>query len=229
VSAHRVRTLLTGLLLAAAVPSGSAAAQRAGRAWIVSGNVVYRPGTGAARALTRTGLDTMAVLSPDGALVAFVRRTPGTLVPTTTGPDEATELWAVRVDGTGARRLVRGRDDRDPRRALAALASPQFSPDGRRLYFTSTAWVTSDAVHVVDLATGRERFVAPANDLEVLRRGPDAGRLLVEQHHAAAAPHAESRDEYWLLDADGRPLRRLGDTEAADTEARLAEVRASGR
>src|SRR3954452_24827959 len=98
-----MRATVIGLLLATAALPGRAVAQYVD---VVAGNVVYHSATGTARGLTHAGLDTLATLSPDGSLVAFVRRTPDVLVPTALEADEATELWIVRVDGTGARRLV---------------------------------------------------------------------------------------------------------------------------
>ena len=46
--------------------------------------------------------------SADGRFVAFVRPTPGRLVATSLGDEEATELWLAAADGSNARRLVVG-------------------------------------------------------------------------------------------------------------------------
>ena len=47
-------------------------------------NIYYQHSTGSRRQITSAGLDSEAVLSPDGKLIAFVRRTPGKKMPTGT-------------------------------------------------------------------------------------------------------------------------------------------------
>lgn len=157
-------------------------------------------------------------------MIAFVRHTPGLMVNTATGPDEAAELWVMRVDGTGARLLVRGRGDSAPRDTLADFTSPQFSPDGRRVYFLSRAWVTSHVVHVVTVESGRTQFVCPGNTLEVIPHGEYAGHLLVTQHRYFLA--GGSYDWIWLVQPDGREVGPIVDPEALDAGQRLAEFRA---
>lgn len=98
--------------------------------------------------------DTGLARANDGR-VAFVRATPGRLVSTSLGDEQVTELWVANADGSHARRLLTGASGDSVERTIAAMSSPQFSPDGRRIYFLSRAWVTSDAVHAVDVATGR--------------------------------------------------------------------------
>jgi hypothetical protein len=162
--------------------------------------------------------------SPTGQ-VAFVRRTPDRLVPTALGDEQATELWIADADGAHARRLLTGVAADSAQHALASFSSPRFSPDGEHVYFLSRAWVTSDAVHVVDVRTGRERFVAPGNSLEVIPQGPLAGCLLVTQHRHRADGDG-SFDWTWLFDPAGRELG-LAATDS-DAEGQVAEF-LSGR
>lgn len=137
--------------------------------------------------------------------VAFIRATPDHLVPTALGDAEATELWIEDADGSHPHRLVVGTAADSVEHSLAAFSSPRFSLDGRRLYFLSHAWVTSDAVHVVDVASGRESFVAPGNALEVILRGPFAGCLLVAQHRYRENGGGSS-DSAWIIDPHGRTI-----------------------
>lgn len=186
-----------------------------------NGGIVYRAsGASAPRRLTSSGRDSQPRLSPDGRMVAFVRATPDDRVQTAAGEAEATELWIVGADGSGARMLVRGRASADPRQALAAFGEPQFSPDGRQVWFLSAAWATSGAVHAIDVATGRERFVVAGNSLEVVPRGEYAGHLMVEQHRYFLA--GGSYDWVWLFTPDGREVGPVGATDEA-----LAEFRSS--
>jgi len=181
---------------------------------VEGGNVYYRAsGQSTPRRVTSSGHDRDASLSPDGRTIAFVRGTPGDSVQTALGPDEATSVWVVRTDGSGARMLVRGRAAGEPERALALMSSPQFSPDGKRLYFLSVAWVTSGAVHAVDVASGEERFVLPGLSVEVVPRGHYAGHLLVTQHRYFII--GGSYDWVWLFTPDGREVGPIGESDAA--------------
>lgn len=211
--------ILPLLVLALLLPSAAVAQSVTVR----GGNVFYRASESAqARQLTSAGVDREPRLSPDGRRVAFIRGTPGDSVETATGYGETTELWTIRVDGSDARRWVRGRASDEPARALAQLRTPQWSPDGQRVYFQSSAWVTSGAVHALDLAAGTERFVAPGNSLEVVPRGEFAGHLLVEQHRYFLA--GGSYDWIWLLTPDGRAVDPVGEDETAIEEFRAMYV-----
>lgn len=182
------------------------------------GNLFYRASAqGPARQLTSSGLDREPRLSPDGRTVAFVRGTPGDSVDSALERDEATALWIIGTDGGGARMLVRGRSA-DPEQMLAQFQSPRFSPDGRRIYFLSSAWATSGAVHAVDVASGSERFIAPGNSLDVVPSGEYAGHLLVSQHRYFLA--GGSYDWIWLLTPDGAEVGPVGEGDEAVEEFR---------
>ncbi len=205
-------------------PLAAAHAQEA-RVGAHAGRIVFTPAGGAAeRVLTTTGRDTTPVLSPDGRLVAFTRGTPGDSVETGLGPVERTELWVIETDGGGERRLVGGRDA--PRggsypemsRVLAGLWSPVFSLDGRTVYVSSAAWATSSALHAVDVATGRERFLCDANGVAVVPDGRYRGMLLRWWHHYR--PDG-AHDEVWVVSPACRPVRLVADESSPDAEARI--------
>ena len=65
---------------------------------------------------------------------------------------------------------------------IGGIAGAQFSPDGRRLYFVSSAWATSGAVHVIDLATRKERFFTDGSSLVIVPNGDYRGCLLIQKH-----------------------------------------------
>jgi Tol biopolymer transport system component len=112
--------------------------------------------------LTNSGLDRDPGISNDGRFVVFVRGTPGDSTETPTGDRvEATELWIVDVADGQLRRLLRGGTRTEGSGAMIGpFKSPQFSPNGSRVYFLSSAAVVSDAVYAVDVATRKAgRFV----------------------------------------------------------------------
>lgn len=163
--------------------------------------------------------DTGLARASDGH-VAFVRATPNHLVSTSLGDEQATELWIANADGAHARRLLTGASADSVEHTLAAMSSPRFSPDGRRIYFLSRAWVTSDAVHAVDIGTGHEWFVAPGNSLTIIPRGPLAGCLLVDQHRYWPN-EGGSYDWTWLLTSNGQEIT-IAATDSEGAEGRLA-------
>jgi len=169
--------------------------------------------------------DTGLARASDGR-IAFVRATPKQLVSTSLGDEPATALWIATADGSHARRLVTGSAADSVERTLAVMHSPEFSPDAQRIYFLSRAWVTSDAVHAVDVATGREWYVAPGNTLAIIPRGRLAGCLLVEQHRYRP-DEGGSYDWTWLLNSAGQEIT-LAATDSDGADRRLA-VWMSGR
>ncbi|HWK89320.1 MAG TPA: hypothetical protein VNP72_04970 [Longimicrobium sp.] len=170
-----------------------------------------------ANAAADTSGGRLRAVSADGQWVVEVRPTPGILVETAYGEAEATELWLMRADGGAARMLLRGRAGDAPERTLSTFQHPALSPDGREVYFLSNeAWVTSAAVHAVDVETGRERYVCPGNSLHVVPRGPYAGHLVVSQHRYWEG--GGSYDWPWLVTPQGRALRPILRDEATDAQ-----------
>ena len=211
--------LLPLLVLALFAPAGMLAQTIAER----DGNLFYRASESAApRQLTTSGVDREPRLSPDGQTVAFIRGTPADSVDTVLGREEATQLWTIRVDGSGARMVARGRAGETAGETLALMQGPRFSPDGRRIYVLSAAWATSGAVHGIDVDSGRDRFIAPGNSLDVVPWGEYAGYLLVSQHRNFLA--GGSYDWIWLVAPDGREVGPVGEDERAVEEFRAMYV-----
>jgi Tol biopolymer transport system component len=190
----------------------------------IDGNIYYTARSATdRRQLTTTGLDSQPKLSPDVSTVLFVRGTPGRTVQMAYPDVEATELWTVRVDGSNARLRVRGKAANTVEETVAAIQSPEFSPDGDRIFFLGGGWVTSSAVHVLDLNSGRVRFVCPGNSLEVIRNGQYRGHLIVSQHRYFMG--GGSYDWLWLVSPDGRIVGPIGDGDSTDISERLKYVR----
>ncbi len=204
---RRVLTLALAVSVLGSAEAQSIAVER--------GNVVFNRGEDR-RVLTNSGHDSEPSLSHDGRLVVFVRATPGRKIAAGSGEVDANEIWLIGTDGRGERRLVRGSAHADPKRLLTGLQSPQFSPDGRRIYFLSAAWATSSAVHVFDLAIGREHYLCAGNSLEMLRSGKYRGHLIVLQHRYCLG--GGSYDWHWLLRPNGREVGPIGEDPAAFIE-----------
>ncbi|WP_148662179.1 TolB family protein [Paraburkholderia phytofirmans] len=175
------------------------------------GNIMVVDNNGFARQLTTTGLDASPALSSDKRRVVFVRRTPQKKVITGAGEATADQLWTVNLDGTSPHMLVEGHEGNDPKRTLAALDTPMFSPDGRTVYFTSAAWATSGAIHAIAAAGGKERFVTDGNTLMVVPSGQYAGSLIVNKHKYWLA--GGSYNWFWLVTPNGEEKGTVGPDE----------------
>jgi Tol biopolymer transport system component len=182
----------------------------------VDGDIIFADQNRASRRITATHLDSDPSLSFDGSQVVFVRRTPNRTIDTGLGDVDENELWIARVDRIEQPRRVLAGHPGDfapgPNIVLAGFATPQFSPDGRRIYFKATTWATAGAIHMLDVTTGKTRFLFPGLRVEVIRAGKYRGFLI-----GTKDPITEDRGRivvYWLLDPDGKEVRRLGETEA---------------
>ncbi|MDQ2659673.1 MAG: hypothetical protein M3Y03_04560 [Verrucomicrobiota bacterium] len=196
--------LLAGLVFSFAA---AIAAERAVVAH--GGNIFLNESNGQSRQLTSSGRDSAPRLSPDGKWVVFVRTLFGKKISTGSDEVDAAELWQIQANGKQPTLLVRPRESEKPEELIAGFDNLQFSTDGRLVYFVTSAWATSGAVHVVDTTKAKERFVLPGNNLEVITIGKYRDCLLVQQHRYFLG--AGSFDWFWLFRPDGTEVGPIGE------------------
>ena len=144
------------------------------------------------------GKDSQASLSPDGKQLVFIREM----------DNKNTELWIMDMTGQNARSLVQTHEHEDIKQSLRELNNPLFSLDGKAVYFLSAAWATSNAVHVIDLNTGKHQFVTDGNSLELVPIGKYRGYLIISQHRYHK--NGGSFDDFWLVSPKGKAIKSLG-------------------
>ena len=105
--------------------------------------------------------------------------------------------------------LVRAKESDKMENVLAGFSKPEFSTNGKLVYFLSEAWTTSGALHVVDTTNGEEHFVCPAAEFEVVQSGEYRDDLLVQQHRYFIG--GGSYDWFWLLKPDGKEVGPVGE------------------
>ena len=162
------------------------------------------------------------VVSPDGRVTVFVAIDPARTVATSV-EDLPHQDLCVEVSGEAPRVLVAGREagpNEGVERTLAGFGNLLFSRDGELLFFTSAAWVTSTAAHVVEVSTGRETFLFDgAVEVEV-SKGPDVGRYVashfrLDDVYPVSSPKYRGRMVMWsLVTRTGKTLRKLSEVEA---------------
>lgn len=194
-----MRHLIACLLLAtASLPLAAASLN------LQQGNLLLED-AGQSRLLLDTHDVREAVLSADGRQAVLVRSQ-------TTADGESSALWLLDTAGSGEpRRLLESRPADEPKQNLTDFNTLAFSADGRQLYFLSSAWATSSALHRLDLQSGQTQYLSDANDLRVIGTGKHAGKLLVQKHKYRTG--GGSQEVWYLIDASGRELRRLGEGE----------------
>jgi hypothetical protein len=92
----------------------------------------------------------------------------------------------------------------DPKGTLVGFKNLFLSPDSKTLYFQTDAWATSDAVHAIEIATKRQRFVAPGEIACVVLAGQYQGDLVIQQHRYFV--QGGSYDNLWLYDPSGKEI-----------------------
>ncbi|MFL5945096.1 MAG: hypothetical protein ACJ74D_00360 [Gaiellaceae bacterium] len=176
--------------------------------------------------------DVMAAWSPGGAWLAFSRRRSELAQP---------DVWLVRPDGRGAHKLVRGgapawspsgrwiafdapggvyavHPDGSARRRMLAgnVGSLKWSPDGRRVAYTSWAHNTSEIYVARADGSARRRLTRNAIDDFEPSWSPDGRRILYT--HGRDNAHA-----VFVMNRDGtgkRQLTRGGDSWATSWRPR---------
>ena len=85
----------------------------------------------------------------------------------------------------------------------------KFSPDNKVLFFLTSAWVTSGALHVININGSKPRYLQPANSFDVIKHGKYKGKLVIQQHQYASG--GGSYEGCWLYTSEGKKVRRLSE------------------
>lgn len=126
--------------------------------------------------LTTTGQDDRPILSPNGRWVAFSREIEGKVKQCSERDDlracPSKQLWIFDLKTQSERMLLEPRLDVPPKRkkdVIYQFNDKEFSPDSKTIYFTTPTWVTSDAIHAVDIDGNNERYVMHGYTFQVVR------------------------------------------------------------
>ncbi|GEM_PF-6850883 len=126
------------------------------------------------------------------------------------GDNTNNELWLIN-DSTGDKRLLAAcKDAQEMENEICDIESPQFSLDKSRVYFESSAWATSGAIHVVDLKNGKEKYLCPGNGLQVIGSGKYKGDIVTSMHKYRGG-EGGSYDHFFVVGPDGKELKDLGE------------------
>lgn len=127
------------------------------------------------------------VKSPNGQWVATVRKShyiiPNECSYFSEQGNYANEIWLIDRQKQTQKILVSPKFEcHDAKKMIIDPHNLQFSPDNKTLYFETSAWATSGAVHAVNVDGTHLRFVTDGDDLRIVRSGAYRGDLIVNQH-----------------------------------------------
>ncbi len=106
-----------------------------------------------------------------------------------------------------------------PEAMLVGFERLELDGDGKTVYFTTPAWVTSTAAHAVEVATGKTRFLFDGVVERVLPDGLHAGKLLASHYrldtkYPVESPKYRGRMETWTIATpEGKTVLTLPDDE----------------
>lgn len=165
--------------------------------------------------LTQGAKLTDLVESPDDKWIAFVRRSryliPHTCAFSLTKTNYADEIWIVDLNAMRKKLLVAVNSNCDhPKKVIIDPNDLQFSPDSKILYFATSAWATSGAIHAIDVDGKNLRFVIDANQYHVIQHGKYRGDLIVNQHRYRFKGDTPlgSYNRDWLFTPHGKQIKR---------------------
>lgn len=179
-----------------------------------SGNIFYTQTPAHTIQITNTGKDSEPALSPNKEWVAFVRTTNQRLPKECTTNTEAIhgeQIWVYNVNTKKEKLLVDSSFQcNDPKEKIIDPKNLTFSPNNKMLYFMTSAWTTSGALHGVNIDGRHQHYITPANSFEVITKGTYKDYFIVNQHRYFIPPGG-SYDWYWLISPDGKDEGAIGE------------------
>lgn len=160
--------------------------------------------------LTRGAKLTDLIESPNGKWIAFVKKS-NFIVPKNcfyffSKGDHADEIWMVDTDTMTKKLLVLPYFTcGDVTKVILDPHHLRFSPDNKTLYFETSAWVTSGAVHAINVDGKNERFVIDGDELHIVQTGKYKGDLIVNQHRYHDKGGSYNWD--WLFTPLGKQIK----------------------
>ena len=166
--------------------------------------------------LTKSSHDSKPVLSLNARWVAFLRKARFSIPKTCHDyydPNNkyGKEIWVYDLKNRKERLLV-ANDFVCGDHLTKTIIDPadlKFSPDSKTLYFETSAWDTSGAIHSVKINGDQLRFVTDGNEYHVVMNGKYKGDLIVNQHRYRFKGDTPlgSYDWDWLYTPAGKQIK----------------------
>lgn len=188
---------------------------RAAGTFVKSGTIYFIHDNKQTIQLTSAGLAHSPVLSPDKKSIAFIKVGKDPIPEqcrkfSGTNSTYGEQIWIIDIEHKKERLLVKNNFEcTKPIEMIIAPRYLTFSPDSKTLYFLTYAWTTSKALHTVNIADAKQRYLLPANSLAVATDEEYKGNLILNQHRYFIG--GGSYDWYWLFTPEGKEIGPLGE------------------
>lgn len=160
--------------------------------------------------LTQDAKLTDLIESPNGKWISFVKRSNYTIPSNCfyffTKGQQADEVWIVNTDKMTKKLLVAPHFScKNVSKVILDPHHLQFSPDSKTLFFKTSAWVVTGAIHAIDVNGSNLRFVTDGGKYHIIQNGPNKGNLIVNQHRYHNG--GGSFDWDWLYTPTGKQIK----------------------
>ena len=164
--------------------------------------------------LTFKHRDESPILSPNKQFIAFIRNGKHVIPENCLDFSDVSgiygkQLWIYDLKNKAEKLLVD--NNFSCHTPIERMISPEqlhFSPNSQTIYFITSAWVVSGAVHAVNVDGSFYRYINAANHLEIIYTGDYQGHLVLQQHRYHYVKNSD--DDFWLYTSEGKEVARLG-------------------
>ena len=179
-------------------------------------NIFFDNGTKVTQ-LTFKSHNRAPLLSSDGQNVYFLRKSTEEAYLSVGSPEDypgeqilADQLWRYDLHSGKEILLVPDKRSSDLKDVVAHIHDDfiKESTDGKLIYFITSAWAVSGAIHVVNVDGSGHKFLMPGNEIHIVQEGEYKGHLLVQQHRYFVG--AGSYDWFWLFTPEGKEIGPVG-------------------
>lgn len=201
-------------LLLFSLLSGHIASQNVTEAFSYKGNIYAQDGKIYFHQVTKSGLDTLPSLSKDRHFLIYLRHQQSGEINLTqiirydlrTSTEEVL-VQASEDNPNVSTSISYANSDNYPFSCLGDIMNMKLSPDNERIYFETTAWTVSHAIHYYVISTGQIYFFHSGDLNEIYPNG----MLNIQTTDLAFDKKGNSARyvQYWLYDSDGKKIKPL--------------------
>jgi hypothetical protein len=216
-STSRILLSATLCLIAQLVKS-----QEATKTFIKNGNIYVQYDNAESRQLTAKGFDSQPIMANDKSFVIYLRT-----IKNPTEPEEGVEIidetkivlynlkssvenvivQGCKSDGTGSSPINYSDSDEYPFSGLCNISNLQLSSDGQRVYFETSAWTVSNAIHYCFIPSRKLAFFSSG----WLNKVFQDGNLNITITDIEQNKGRYTQD--WLYDKNGAAIEAIGEKE----------------
>lgn len=164
---------------------------------VISGDI-YLKMDGKQVRLTEDGNNSEPSLSPSGEKIVFIHK------------NGRSQIVLLDLTSKAREVILNEKADAEASKNMQEFSNLTFSDD-TMIYFSTVAWVTSNAIHRLNIQTLKSSFVTDGNDYVVIKSGKMKGYLIVNKHKYKA--DGGSYDDDWLVSPSGQTIQKVKNKE----------------